>query len=94
MDDFFIQLLCTIAAGLFGLAVLFTGIKIVEIKCFENVPVKCWVDKRLVYDGLSAGIDVKSTGDTTRVDITGGFFFMFPKENYVSHDVKLEGKKQ
>ena len=69
-------------------------VKIIDIKYIQNVPTKCWVDGKLIYDGISAGINVLSTGRTTKVDIKGGFLYLFPKEFYVSDDVKLEGFKK
>ena len=75
------------------IALLVVGFQAVNVTCFENVPVKCYVDGNLVYDGISAGINVLSTGRTTRVDIKGGFLYFFPKAFYVSNNVKLEGIK-
>lgn len=59
----------------------------------DRVPVKCTVDDVLVYEGTSACIEVKSTGSTTRVDIHGGLFCMFPKEYYISNNVKMTTKE-
>lgn len=59
----------------------------------NNVPIKCWVDDKLIYDGRSACIDVQSGGRTTIVNIKGGWYCQFPKAHYVSDNVKLEGSK-
>ena len=63
------------------------------VRFVENVPVKCWVDKKLVYEGISAGVEIDSGGITTTVKINGGFLYFFPQKYYVSNDVKLEGIK-
>lgn len=77
-----ILIFCGLVSGIRGL-----------VYCFDSVPAKCFVDGNLVFDGISACIDVKSTGATTRVDISSGFLCMFPNKYYVSKNVKLEGKK-
>ena len=74
------------------------GILIVEFLDFEynhvqNVPVKCWVDDKLVFDGRSACIDVGSSGANTNVMVKGGWYCQFPIAHYVSKNVKLEGSK-
>lgn len=60
----------------------------------DNVPVRCFVDDKLVFDGRSACIDVESSGSTTKVSISGGLMCIWPKEYYVSNNVRLEGVKK
>lgn len=56
----------------------------------DQVPVRVYVEDKLVYSGRSACVDVKSTGATTRVDVLGGPYCLLPKAYYVSQDVRLE----
>ena len=51
------------------------------------------MDKKLVYEGTSAGFSTGSNGYATKVVINGGWMYFFPKEVYVSKDVVVEGKK-
>lgn len=59
----------------------------------ENVPLKVSVDDKLIYEGRSACVDVSSSGNTTNVTISGGWYCLFPKEKYTSKNVKVETMK-
>ncbi len=72
---------------------LFFGMTYVEIKYINNVPVKCYVQDNLVYEGTSAAIGVSSSGDTTTLKINSGFLYLFPKKLYTGQGIKVEGKK-
>lgn len=69
------------------------SLRVMDIQ-IQSVPIKCFVDNVLVYDGPSVGINVTSTGRTTRVDIHGGFLYLLPKAYYVSDNVRLAGDKR
>ena len=53
-----------------------------------NVHLKITKDGKEIYNGRSACVNVKSAGDTTRVDISGGFLCMFPKAYYTGRDIE------
>lgn len=72
---------------------LFIMIRSIEVYGFQQVHVKVTVDENIVYDGVSAGVNVASGGRTTQVKIKGGFLYMFPKKIYVSENVRVEGEK-
>lgn len=74
-------------------AILFTIVQFININ-FQNIPVKCYVDNTLIYDGISAGIETKTNGAMTDVTISGGFLYLFPKARYISSNVKLVGDKR
>lgn len=56
----------------------------------HNVPIKVYVKNKLVYDGRDACCEVISAGYATTVNITGGWYCMFPKESYTDKDVRVE----
>lgn len=74
-------------------AFIFLPIKALSL-IFDNVPVIVKVGEKEVYKGISACVNVTSTGDTTRVDISGGFLCMFPVAYYVGKDIQLIGDKR
>lgn len=65
----------------------------INVHFFDNVPIKVWINKELVYEGISAGVDVKSSGDNTKVKIYKGFLYMFPDKYFVAKDVVIKGEK-
>ena len=96
MDDFkdAVKMMGGLIFGVCGFCFLLAcTIQKLNIEFFDNVPVVCKVEGIVVYSGPSAGIKVLSTGDTTKVDIKGGFLYWFPKKYYVSHNVSLMGEK-
>ena len=70
--------------------VVVVGRAFLETK-IDSVQVVCKVDGTVVYEGPSCGINVISSGNTTRVDVKGGFLYLLPKAYYVSHNVELKG---
>ena len=94
-EDFemFVKVAAITAVWIVVLAALFCGVIYVNVTFFDNVPVVCVVEGKEVYRGTSAGISVHSTGDTTTVEVSGGFLYLFPKAYYTSHDVKMTGRK-
>lgn len=97
MKDDIIDIFKTILAPMFVIVIFIVisvcGIKYVINTYFDNVPTKCFVNNKLVYDGPSCGIHVESSGNTTTVGTHTGFLYMFPKKYYVSNNVVLNGEK-
>lgn len=56
----------------------------------NNVPVKVLAGEKIIYQGRSACVDIRTGGAATQVTIKGGLFCMLPKEYYVGNDVKVE----
>jgi len=88
MEILTVILVCILVG--FGIAILIQGSNVLF---FDNVPVKCFVNDKLVYDGKSAGINIDTSGANTTVCVKGGFLYFFPQKYYVSPNVKLEGVK-
>lgn len=83
------------SVAIFFLAVLSFVIGVSAIDYWvDNIPTKCWVEGKLVFDGRSACVNVKTSGASTTVVVKTGFLCMFPAEYYVSNDVKLVGSKK
>jgi hypothetical protein len=87
------ELLLFVAASILFCVLTAFMLRGIDVVFFENVPTKCYVENKLVYDGVSAGLSVSSIGYTTKVIIKCGFLYMFPKKYYVSKDVKVVGEK-
>lgn len=75
--------------GIFGLG-SFVG---VVSMLLDNVPVTIKVDGKEVYSGPSYAAEIESSGATTKVKISGGYLYLFPKAYYVSNHVEVVGKK-
>lgn len=73
-----------------SVVILILSMSIVNILVW-HVPVRVFVDGREVYHGITACIDVDSTGATTKVSIRRGRLCWWPAANYVSRDVHVEG---
>jgi hypothetical protein len=71
---------------------LIFGVRGVEM-AVNNVPVKVWVEDKLVFEGPSYCVEVSSGGYTTSVKISGGFLSWIPQKYYTSKSVKVEGVK-
>jgi hypothetical protein len=59
----------------------------------QDVPMVVKQNKKIIYEGRSACVNVISTGDTTRVDVKGGFLCLFPKAYYVGKNIEAIGIK-
>lgn len=94
MSDELKYFLLTLLSGLLALIFIFMGLSFIDLRFFKNVPVSCWIDGKKVYEGISAGIDIKSAGANTIVKINGGFMYLFPKAYYVSNNVVLINMKE
>ena len=55
-----------------------------------KVPLKVYVDDKVVYTGRSACVDVQTAGAITRVDVSDSFLCLLPTAYYVSNNVKIE----
>lgn len=90
-NDFLVLALIAVVTigGLFGLVL---GIRAVELKFFNNVPVVVHVDGKEVYRGISGCVFVESSGANTTVRVDHGFLCIWPKAYYVSSDVKIVGE--
>lgn len=92
--DFIEEAFIPIVVVVFGIALVIASLMFFNIEFFDNVPVTVKVNKVLVYEGPSAGVDVRSSGANTTVSVSGGFLYLFPKAYYVSSDVELIGIKK
>ena len=92
LEDIFPLLAGGLCAILLCVLLVF-GIQSCEINVINTVPVKAYVDKKLVYEGKSGCIKVASGGRTTTVTVLGGFLCFYPQKEYVSEDVHIEGIK-
>lgn len=63
------------------------------IHVYDVIPCEVYVDSELVYKGISAGVEVDTSGANTTVTIMGGFMYLFPQKYYVSANVKVVGVK-
>lgn len=55
----------------------------------DRVPVRVFVDGKDVYHGISACVNVNSSGAHTTVQVNSSFMCLFPSAYYVSKDVKV-----
>jgi hypothetical protein len=89
-----IMMVILIVSGILAtVAFMLIGSQLINITCFDNIPSTAYVNDKIVYKGSSAGISVKSTGDTTELTIVGGFLYFFPQKNYVGRNIRVEGEK-
>ena len=73
--------------------IFISGVMWIGIIFFDDIPSKVYVDGKLVYEGISAGFQVSSSGFTTTVTTYRGFLYLFPYQTYTSKDVVVIGKK-
>lgn len=59
----------------------------------NDVPVRVWKDDTIIYEGVSACVGIKSSGDTTTVKLGRGLFCLLPKAVYTGRDLRVEGSK-
>lgn len=81
------------ASVLVGIVLLVaTGAIRAGIMLFDRVPVVVMVGSVEVHRGMSYGVGVESSGDTTKVVILGdGYFSVFPRKYYVGKDITVTG---
>lgn len=84
LSDFFI-------AGLILLGIVF--VFAIGDYLYQNVPMVVKQNGKVIYEGRSKCVNVISSGDTTRVDVKGGFLCLFPKAYYVGKDIEAIGSK-
>jgi hypothetical protein len=67
-------------------------VQVINIKYFENIPIIVKVDNKIVYDGISAGVSIDSSGANTSVTISKPPLYILPKAHYISRDVEIINK--
>ena len=78
-------------SGIFGICVaFFILVALIQgPRVLLNPTVGIIRQGQVIYTGNNACIDVVSGGDTTKIDINGGFLCMFPKETILGKDIEI-----
>lgn len=72
----------------FGMT-LFLLIAFLNVKCIDNIPIKAYVDYKLVYKGVSACFQTETNGANTKVTVLGDPLCLKPINYYISKNVKI-----
>lgn len=91
--DLFWSLTKLILGIIIGITLIIFGFRSCDINVVNVVPIKAYVDNKLVYEGKSGCLSVASTGRTTALTVNGGFLCLYPQKEYVSDNVHIEGVK-
>lgn len=92
MDDtwFFIKVsagaIIALVAIIFGIVVFANGMHY----WVENVPLRVILDGKEVYKGRSACVNTESVGSSSRVNVSGGFLCIWPKEYFAGKNLVIK----
>lgn len=89
MDWWEIKIICKVILlfAIGGVAILHVSYRL------DNVPVKVYKDDQLIYSGVSACVQVQSSGDTTSIRLGRGLWCLLPKAYYTGKNIRVEGSK-